>query len=386
MRLKSRGGVMKLLIVLGTRPEAIKLIPVYHEAIRQGHTAHIYFTSQHEDLVDPLFEIFGVSDSDVHRPSPYPSRTLSGMFTHILKEVSEHICSCAYDYLIVQGDTTSTVAGGVAGAYTKVPVVHVEAGLRSFDRTSPFPEEINRRMVSHIADLHFTPTDASTSNLLNEGIIESSIYMVGNTGIDALVNVNTRIDSGDLLCSEHILKIIQSFGHRKLILVTGHRRENQDGNLDKICREISKLSQELKDTHVFVYSVHPSPNVRLSVQKYLQTHESCIAIPALEYHDFIKLMSIADVIVTDSGGIQEEAPTFNTFVIVTRDTTERSESLKLGYSELVSNDMDALRKAVFREIYVDKSSRSFINPYGDGKAASKIIDILSKKHIGDHSL
>ena len=365
--------------MLGTRPEAIKLLPVYTEFARQGHTPKIYFTAQHEDMVDPILGIFGLSRGDCLTADPPKSRSLSGILTHFTTSIGSHLQSGDYDVVVVQGDTTTTLAGALAASYAQMPVVHVEAGLRSFNRKSPFPEEINRCVVTSVADLHFPPTTGAAQNLIREGVSEDRIHVVGNTGIDALHMVQRSLDDGTLKCSADIERLIQRVGDRDLVLVTGHRRENQEYNIGAICRELSLISKELADKCVFIYVTHPSPNVQRAVESHLDVHEACLKVPALGYVDFIKLMAEACVIVTDSGGIQEEAPSFGTYAIVTRDSTERSESIELGYSELVGDSMPNLRKSLYKELFfTDRALRSWRNPYGDGNAAVKIVNLTTE--------
>jgi len=370
---------MHILIVLGTRPEAIKLLPLHRECIQQGHKCDIFFTVQHADMVDPLLEMFGMSREMCITPEECTDRSLTGMFVHFMNAIRTQLNSTRYAAIVVQGDTTTTLAGAMAAAYEQVPVVHVEAGLRSYDKASPFPEEINRCLVTPVTDIHFAPTAAARDNLLREGVAAEDVHVVGNTGIDTLFTIRQMLDTRTLDCSPFVNGIIQHAGSRNIILITGHRRENQEYGIGAICREISDLSLELKDSCVFVYVTHPSPNVQAAVDKHLATHDACLKIQALNYVDFVKLMSSSRVIVTDSGGIQEEAPSFNVFTVVTRDSTERSESLDLGYSELVGDDTKALRAAILREMSMEKPSRRFINPYGDGKASQKIISTLASR-------
>ena len=364
---------MRILIVLGTRPEAIKLLPLYKECVRQGHTPKIYFTAQHEDMVDPVLKMFGLSRSDCLIPEPLTDRCLSRILTHFISSISAEILDRSYDAVVVQGDTTTALAGALAAAYAQVPVVHIEAGLRSFNRHSPFPEEINRCAVAAFADLHFAPTRGAAQNLIREGVSEESIHVVGNTGIDTLHMIRRDLDHEDLKCSERVTSVLAHAGDRDIILITGHRRENQEHNIGAICREISQISRELSANCVFVYVTHPSPNVQKSVDTNLETHDACLKIPALNYVDFVKLMSESRMIITDSGGIQEEAPSFGTFVIVTRDSTERSESIDLGYSKLVCNSMPDLREAISVELEASRKLRDWENPYGDGKSSEKIV-------------
>ena len=366
---------MHALIVIGTRPEAIKLLPVYRECVRQGHTADIYFTVQHEDLVDPLLEMFDISRADCLLPSTTQDqdKSLIGMLAGFSQAIHKQLTLVVYDVVIVQGDTTTTLSGALAAAYAGIPVAHIEAGLRSHDKRRPFPEEINRCLVTQTAALHFAPTSNARSLLLKEGVHEDSVHIVGNTGIDFLSHIK---------CSRGKVKtpltqdVLQRVGDREVVLVTGHRRENQDQTIGAVCREISRISIELRERYVFIYVTHPSPKVRSEVDKHLSTHEACIKVPALGYLEFMHLMSKATLIITDSGGVQEEAPSFGAFTIVTRDSTERSESLALGYSELVGDNIEALRNAILRETAEDRPLREYKNPYGDGASSRRIIPII----------
>jgi UDP-N-acetylglucosamine 2-epimerase (non-hydrolysing) len=276
------------------------------------------------------------------------------------------------DLVIVQGDTTTTFCAALAAFYHKIPVAHVEAGLRTFNRYSPFPEEMNRKMTTSISSLHFAPTELNRKNLLNENIPDDQILVTGNTAIDALFLALDLINNNKVL-----LKDIESIDYEKIVLITGHRRENFGTGFESICRAISRLAGTFKNYH-FIYPVHPNPNVRGTVASMLGNNEfkNIHLIAPVDYFPFVKLMSKAKIIISDSGGIQEEAPSLGKPVLVIRDTTERPEAVLAGTSILVGTNEDRIYEEAYKLLTDDEAYKKManaINPYGDGKSAGRIV-------------
>ncbi len=374
----------KVLAVLGTRPEAIKLAPVIRrlQARSSRFTTVVCATAQHRHMLDQVLSIFKISpdyDLNIMKANQdlfdITQKTLKGL-KHVLEAVRP-------DIILVQGDTTTAFIAGLAAFYFKIPVGHVEAGLRTYNKYSPFPEEINRRLLSVLTDYHFAPTEWSRSNLLKEGIPENRIWVTGNTVIDALMEV-VRSQKSEVRRSafreyfrtQYNLELAAR--NRRLILVTGHRRENFGEGFENICNALRKIAEQRKDVAV-VYPVHLNPNVQRPVKKILGKIRNVHLIEPLGYEEFVFLMNSSFLILTDSGGIQEEAPSLGKPVLVMRNTTERPEGIEAGVVKLVgTGEKDIIDGAL--ELLEDKSayrkmSRS-ANPYGDGKASKKITDIL----------
>lgn len=374
----------KVLVVLGTRPEAIKLAPVINRlrSKKSRFTTIVCATAQHRHMLDQVLSIFKISpdyDLNIMKANQdlfdITQKTLKGL-KHVLEAVRP-------DIILVQGDTTTAFIAGLAAFYFKIPVGHVEAGLRTYNKYSPFPEEINRRLLSVLTDYHFAPTEWSRSNLLKEGIPENRIWVTGNTVIDALMEV-VRSQKSEVRRSafreyfrtQYNLELAAR--NRRLILVTGHRRENFGEGFENICNALRKIAEQRKDVAV-VYPVHLNPNVQRPVKKILGKIRNVHLIEPLGYEEFVFLMNSSFLILTDSGGIQEEAPSLGKPVLVMRNTTERPEGIEAGVVKLVGiGEKDIIDGAL--ELLEDKSayrkmSRS-ANPYGDGRASKKITDIL----------
>ena len=379
---------MKLMLVFGTRPEAIKMAPIisYLKANTKNIKSIICVTAQHREMLDQVLKIFNIIpdyDLNIMRPSQdlfsITADTLIGLKSVLMKEQP--------DMVLVQGDTTTAFIAGLAAYYLKIPVGHVEAGLRTYNKYSPFPEEVNRRLLSALADIHFAPTDWAKSNLLKEGISASKIVVSGNTVVDALLVIKRRqkTESAGKLWKEYFRKswnliVPDKTTDKKLILVTGHRRENFGESFRNICFALKKIAITRKDV-VIVYPVHLNPNVQLPVKAILGGVANIYLIMPLEYEPFIYLMDQAYLILTDSGGVQEEAPSLGKPVLVMRDTTERPEGIKVGVVKLVGTDKemivnDTLKLLDNKELY--KKMSKAINPYGDGRAAERIVRALVK--------
>ena len=365
------------LIIFGTRPEAIKMVPVYEEFIKNSHLfeTKICVTAQHREMLDQVLQFFGVHpdyDLDIMRRD----QNLYTLTGEILKKLKDVIEDFKPDYIYVHGDTTTSMVAALAGFYSGITVCHVEAGLRTYNKWSPFPEEINRQLTGRLADFHFAPTEQARQNLLNEGVDEGKICVTGNTVIDALFKgmnlLKTYSDDEEI---EKLKSHIQT--DKKIILVTGHRRENHGKGFEHICEALKRVSR-MKDV-IIIYPVHPNPNVKNVVYECLGNCENIHLISPLGYPAFIWLMSISFVILTDSGGVQEEAPSLGKPVLVMRDTTERPEAVEAGTVVLVGTDHNKIYETV-ADLLTDKKSylrmSTSTNPYGDGKAGKRIVDFI----------
>ena len=366
---------MKIAIVFGTRPEAIKMAPVVKECERRKLDHIVIVTAQHRQMLDQMLEIFRIRpkyDLNIMQQN----QDLFHVTAAVLNEIKPVLQKEKPDVLLVQGDTTTTFAASLASYYLKISVGHVEAGLRTWNKFNPFPEEINRQLTSRVADFHFAPTPWAKENLVKEGIRDENIYVTGNTVIDALlmiVDPNYRFREGTLSSID--------FTSRRVILLTSHRRENFGEPMAGIftaCRDLVEKNGDVE----LIYPVHPNPNVQQKAKEILAGVPRIHLIEPMEYRPFVQLMNKSYLILTDSGGVQEEAPTLGKPVLVLRQTTERPEAIQAGTAKLVGTDRDV----IFREgqrllsdsaAYREMSSKA--NPYGDGKSASRIIDILLEK-------
>lgn len=371
--------IQKVLVVLGTRPEAIKLAPVVLELKRRPGQFRCVLaaTSQHREMLAPMLEFFGLSpahDLDVMRPD----QKLCDLTGRILSGLDGVLAAERPDWVVVQGDTTTAMAAGLAAYYRQIRVAHVEAGLRTNRKYSPFPEEINRKLLGALADLHFAPTDLAVRNLRKEGVAPGTIVRTGNTVTDALLWAADKIRKNPPRLPAGIPPPARG---RNLVLVTGHRRENFGGGLEQICRAL-KAAADARPELDFVYPVHLNPNVKVPVKRLLGGHPRIFLVPPVDYPVMVALLKRAWLVVTDSGGIQEEAPTFGVPVLVTRDMTERPEGIQFGNARLVGTDGKAIlrwirRLAAVPTAYVRMSRAR--NPYGDGHAAKRIADRLARE-------
>ena len=371
--------MVKILAVFGTRPEAIKMAPVIR-ALGDNFDVKICVTAQHRQMLDQVLELFEITpdyDLDIMQPG----QDLFDITSNVLLGVKKVLQIEEPNVVLVHGDTTTSMATAMAAFYLKIPVGHVEAGLRTYDINSPFPEELNRQITSRIATLHFAPTKISRQNLLDEKVPDSQIYVTGNTVIDALLSMVEKariVDFSDtLLKSMPFLKQEKSDIPR-IILVTGHRRENFGLGFEEICYALSVVANENPDIQI-IYPVHLNPNVREPVNRILSNLNNVHLIEPMEYLTFIKLMDLSYLILTDSGGIQEEAPSLGKPVLVMRDTTERPEAVESGTVKLVGTNKNEIVKTANRlltdsNFYMQVSKAH--NPYGDGKASGIICDIL----------
>lgn len=373
---------MRVLTVFGTRPEAIKLAPVVRALANSSVDHAVCVTGQHREILDQVLEVFQIKpqyDLDIMTPA----QSLSEVTSRVLAGVERVVQEFAPDWVIVQGDTTTAFASALAAFYNKACVAHVEAGLRTGVVYSPWPEEMNRRLVSALATLHFAPTETAKLNLISEKVAADRIDVTGNTIIDALHW------AAELVATDCDLRT--RFGHqfefvagsRRIILVTGHRRENFDGGLERVCRSLQRVA-ERSDVQI-IYPVHPNPNVRAVARAMLADRPNVHLVDPVEYLPFVWLMQRAHIIVTDSGGIQEEAPGLGKPVLVTRDTTERPEAVAAGVARLVGTNEDDLVCAL-NELLDDSQAYSAMaqakNPFGDGHAAERIVErMLQEKRV-----
>ena len=366
---------MRILTVFGTRPEAIKMAPVVRAlAGVPGIHSLVCVTGQHRQMLDQVLDLFGIRpdhDLDLMRAG----QGLTYVTTAVLERFGEVLRQERPDRILVQGDTTTAMAAAMAAFYEKIPVGHVEAGLRTGNIFSPWPEEMNRRIATLIADLHFAPTGQSRDNLLREGVDPARIIVTGNTVIDALLDAVAILDADPARVAALDAMLPRLHPGRRLILVTGHRRENFDGGLARVAHGLRHLA-ERGDVEI-VYPVHLNPNVQQAANSVLGGHPAIHLIPPLDYLPFVHLMRQAALIITDSGGVQEEAPSLGKPVLVTRDTTERPEAVTAGTVRLVGTDTEQLVAEAAR-LLDDPSAyeaMSFAhNPYGDGHAANRIVE------------
>jgi len=363
-----------VLIILGTRPEAIKLAPLILHLQSKPETFRtvVCVTAQHRGMLDQVLAIFNIKP-DFDLDLMLPGQTLFQSTSRILAALEKVFESVGPDLTIVQGDTTTTLCGALAAFYRNVPVGHVEAGLRSGDLRQPFPEEMNRVLASRVTALHFAATEWAAENLRKEGVAPESIFVTGNTGIDAVLHVRDELERGSLVPEQRIALD----PNRKTILVTAHRRESFGPGFDRICVALARLAQ--RDDVQVVYPVHPNPNVKAAVDRHLRGHCNVLLLEPLDYISFVDLMRRAYILITDSGGIQEEGPSFGKPILVLREKTERPEAVTAGTVHLVGTDEELIvREATLLlddPVAYEAMSRRH-NPYGDGRACKRIADVL----------
>lgn len=372
----------KILVVFGTRPEAIKMAPVIQKLKKEEdcYETRVCVTAQHREMLDQVLELFKINpDYDLNIMQP--DQNLDEVASKILIKLKSVLDDFLPDLVLVHGDTITTFAASFSAYLKKIKVGHVEAGLRTGDLFSPWPEEGNRRLTSILTDYHFAPTALSKKNLLDEGIDESKIFITGNSVIDALQIIVSRIEKDKKLKSQ-IEKRVEKSGFvnlsSKFILVTGHRRENFGQGMLNICKSLKVLAENNLGIN-FLYPVHLNPNVRKPVNDLLSDISNIKIVEPFEYEEFVYLMSRSYLILTDSGGIQEEAPSLGKPVLVMRDKTERPEAIEAGTVKLVGSDKDNIVKEVQRLLDNYEEYQKMckaINPYGDGKTSERIIEIL----------
>ena len=371
-------AITKLLFIFGTRPEAIKMAPLI-KAFQKETTfdSKVCVTAQHREMLDQVLDFFDIkADYDLNVMKPNQNLyTLTATIITELKTVLEH---CSPNYIFVHGDTTTTMAASIAGFYAGAKVCHIEAGLRTFNKYAPFPEEINRKVTGAIADFHFAPTQQAKQNLLREGIDKKSILVTGNTVIDALLESSKKVEKLQDKEIDALKKIVDRT--KKLILVTGHRRENQGEGFIHICQALKQIALQNPEVQI-VYPVHLNPNVKEPVYRILSGIENVKLIAPLAYPAFVWLMNQSYLIITDSGGVQEEAPSLGKPVLVMRETTERPEAVSAGTVILVGTDekkiVNECEQLLNNQEKYSKMS-ALHNPYGDGKACERIVEFFKK--------
>lgn len=375
--------MIKILTVFGTRPEVIKIAPVI-EKLRKypdKFICRICVTGQHREMLDPLLKLFDIKP-DYNLNIMQENQSLEYITITVLAQLGEIIKQEKPDYLLVQGDTTTAMAASLAAFYYKVKIGHIEAGLRTWNKLYPYPEEINRKIIDAVSDLCFAHTEQAKQNLLREGIVAENIEVTGNTVIDALLEIAGR--NFDL--ERTVLKNIP-FNEKKVILVTAHRRENFGQRLINICNAIKEIATQLPSDVYFVYPVHLNPNVQKSVYSILSGIENVLLIDPLEYDSFVQLMKRSYLILTDSGGLQEEAPSLGKPVLVLRDVTERPEAVDAGTAQIAGTRSERIIDKTIRLLKdrgeYERMSKA-VNPYGDGKASDRIVSRLLKEATGNN--
>ncbi|MCZ7836499.1 non-hydrolyzing UDP-N-acetylglucosamine 2-epimerase [Atlantibacter hermannii] len=374
---------MKVLTVFGTRPEAIKMAPLVHALAKDPYfDARVCVTAQHREMLDQVLHLFSiVPDYDLNIMKP--GQGLTEITCRILEGLKPVLEEFTPDVVLVHGDTTTTVATSLAAFYQRIPVGHVEAGLRTGDLGSPWPEEANRTLTGRLALYHFAPTENSRANLLRENVADNRIFVTGNTVIDALISVRDRILADDSRQRDLASRYPFLRDDKKLILVTGHRRESFGQGFEHICEALVEIARQNQDVQI-VYPVHLNPNVSEPVNRILGQVDNVTLIEPQDYLPFVWLMNRAWLILTDSGGIQEEAPSLGKPVLVMRETTERPEAVKAGTVRLVGTDKTRIVAEVSRLLHDDREYHIMSkahNPYGDGKACARILHALKNNRI-----
>jgi UDP-N-acetylglucosamine 2-epimerase len=367
----------RLLIVVGSRPEAVKMAPLVLACTAQPEDFEVLLcsTGQQSNMIPQALAEFDLT-ADIDLQVMRPNQTLAELTSRLMTALDKTILEHNPHWIVVQGDTTSAMVGALAGFYRQVPVAHVEAGMRTGDPFSPFPEEVNRRIITQCATLHFAPTKGCERILLDEGVPAAGVFVTGNTVIDALYWTREKISRGRSLLPANVLEKLN--GTRRLVLVTTHRRESFGAGLTNICFALRHLARTLDDV-VIVFPVHPNPNVREPVHLILEGEPGLLLIEPQPYRPFVELMNRACIILTDSGGLQEEAPAFGKPVLVLRDTTERPEGVEAGCAQLVGTNSDDITRAALRLLTDERQYAKMSNAgnlYGDGTAGTRIASIL----------
>lgn len=371
---------MNILVIFGTRPEAIKLFPVVHALQRDSRfKAQLCITAQHREMLDQVLSVAEIApDFDLNIMKP--GQTLPDLTQRLVASLGSLIARVMPDRIMVQGDTTTAMVAALSGYYHKIPVDHVEAGLRSGSIYSPWPEEINRKIIGTMASLHFSPTQRAAEALRRENVPADRIIITGNTVIDALLEMKERLNRSAEWRSDIEAELADAGSERKIILVTAHRRENFNGGVQNIAAALRRLAE--RDDVLIVYPIHRNPNVLEPMQAILGNHPRIRLLDPLEYVPFIYLLSICHLVLTDSGGVQEEAPAFGKPVLVMRDTTERQEGVDAGTALLIGTDTERIFSETSRLLddggHYQRMSCAH-NPYGDGRASLRIVDALLKE-------
>ena len=366
----------KLIFIFGTRPEAIKMAPVIMKCKKSMSllSSITIVTAQHREMLDDILRLFNIQpeyDLNIMQEN----QSLEDITVRSLKKLSKIIKCEKPDMILVQGDTTTTFIGALAGFYNKIPIGHIEAGLRTYDKYQPFPEEVNRKLTTALADIHFSPTKRAAENLIREGVPASRIFITGNTVIDALLEIISR----NYKFKKPLDKIVNN--NSNLILVTAHRRENLGEPLNNVCLALKEITQTIKNIQI-LFAVHPNPKVRKIVFNALHNNRNIHLLPPLDYQTFAHIMAKSRLILTDSGGIQEEAPSLGKPVLVLRNKTERPEAVEAGTVKIIGTDT---RKIVEETTTLLENKNEYrrmakaVNPYGDGRASERIVKIILDK-------
>lgn len=375
---------MRVMVIFGTRPEAVKMAPVIRELRKHPEQIEtcVCVTAQHREMLDQVLQAFEIVP-DIDLNLMRPNQSLAQLTARIFVELDPVLTEQAPDWLLVQGDTTTVMAAALLGYYHQINVGHVEAGLRTFDKWQPFPEEVNRRLAGVVADLHFAPTENNRQNLLREAVSHELIRVTGNTSIDALHIIShqpTPAETTRLLAQAGVVP-----GDRRLVLVTAHRRENFGQPILDICTALKRLADHYRDEITLIYPVHLNPNIQGPVYAQLSDVANILLSPPLDYLPLVHLMKHATLILTDSGGIQEEAPSLGIPTLVLRERTERQEGVTAGTLKLVGTDPDVIFEAAQELLDVPEAyavMSGAVNPYGDGHAAERIVTALLESGTG----
>ena len=365
-----------VLTIIGTRPEAIKLVPLALEFARRPDEFNsiVCATGQHREMLDQVLDTFGVkADHDLNLMAP--NQSLAQITARATQGLDKVFAEVKPDVCLVQGDTTTAFCGALVGHYHQTKIGHVEAGLRTGNKFSPFPEEINRRLIGRLADLHFPPTAHAQQALLDEGTDPDTVFVTGNTVIDSLLLMQEKITQQT---PEELVSLEQKIGDARVVLVTGHRRESHGQGFENLCEAIRTVADAVEDV-IFVYPVHLNPKVQDPVNRILGGHDRIMLIAPLSYSPFVWLMNRSTVVLTDSGGVQEEAPSLGKPVLVMRETTERPEGVEAGNAKLVGTNKAVIIEELTKLLTDDKAIEAMAkvqNPYGDGTASKQIADIL----------
>ena len=368
----------KILLIFGTRPEAIKMAPLVKEfkKYQKDFNTRVCITAQHREMLDQVLDFFDISaDYDLNLMKP--SQDLYSLTASIIESLKPILEDFKADFVFVHGDTTTSMAGSIASFYSGAKVCHIEAGLRTNIKSSPFPEEINRQITARICDYHFAPTDTSKNNLLLENIPADSILVTGNTVIDALLSSVEKVNKNP---SGLINELSNKIEDKEVVLVTGHRRENHGCGFERICKALKQIAKD-DINRLIIYPVHLNPKVQEPVNRILSSIKNIMLIDPMAYQDFIWLMNRSKIIITDSGGVQEEAPSLGKPVLVMRDTTERPEALEAGTVLLVGTNEERIVSNALNLLnnkYDFEKMSKLHNPYGDGSASKRIVEFIKK--------
>lgn len=380
--------IKKVLLVFGTRPEAIKMAPLV-KALQadEAFDVRVCVTAQHRQMLDQVLELFEITpDFDLHLMKP--GQDLTDITIGVLAGLKKVLVEWLPDVILVHGDTSTTFAAALAAFYKKIPVAHVEAGLRTGDIQSPWPEEANRQLASILTQWHFAPTTTARDNLLREGVNSSQVYVTGNTVIDALLQVREKIETDQALQRKFSEQFSFLDTEKPLLLVTGHRRENFGDGFERICHALARIAQENPQIEI-LYPVHLNPHVQEPVKRLLSNIDNIYLIEPQDYLPFVYLMNRCKLILTDSGGVQEEAPSLGKPVLVMRDTTERPEAVTAGTVRLTGTSIE---KIVYQVTLLLNDQTAYDamafshNPYGDGAACARIVDILKNASKDNHEI